>query len=188
MMGCHKFLRLPIAVLALSWAAFGSVGGEVAQAQEVRALPASECGEVRQALEQGVPIGPGFRRMEFDFPPNEYGIKGSICRLVTVGSGAYIENEKIRALADLHAYIKAALQQAGWVETEETARFTDRSASGKDVFALYKNNAICVTTILINTVPGFKPETDVRDGERIYLGALFPYERDWWIAVDCFHL
>jgi hypothetical protein len=180
----HLLVAIAACVAGSAW----PLAQTSAQEQIVRALPASECGEVRQTLEQGVPIGPGFRRVIFEFPPNDYGIKGSICRLVTVGSGAYIENRKIRALADLHAYIKAALEQAGWVETEETQRFKDRSASGKDVFALYKNNAICVTTILINTVPGFEPDSDVKDGDRIYLGALYPYERDWWIAVDCFHL
>jgi len=35
---------------------------------------------------------------------------------------------------------------------------------------------------------GYKPGSDVKEGANVYLGALLPYEREWWIAVDCFHL
>jgi len=159
-----------------------------AHAQLVKPLPPAECNEVRRALEDGLPVGPGFRRMEFEFPPNEFGIKGRICRLLTVGSGAYFEGPEIRTLVDMHAHIRAALTLAGWSETEETRKFTERSVAGRDVFALYKSNAICVSTILIGMAPGFRPGTDVKGDGNVYLGALYPYEREWWVAVDCFHL
>ena len=159
-----------------------------ATAQEVKPLPAAECNEVRTALEDGLPVGPGFRRMEFEFPPNEMGIKGRICRLLTVGSGAHFEGPEIRTLVDMHAHIKAALTLAGWRQTKETEGFTERSAAGRDVFALYKDNAICVSTILIGMTPGFEPTSDVKNKNTIYLGALNPFEREWWIALDCFHL
>lgn len=159
-----------------------------ANVQLVKPLPGSECNEVRTALEDGLPVGPGFRRMELEFPPNEFGIKGRICRLLTVVSGVYFEGPEIRTLVDMHAHLKAALTIAGRVETKETARFAERSVSGRDVFALFKNNAICVSTILIGMTPGYKPGTDVKEGSNVYLGALLPYEREWWIAVDCFHL
>jgi len=154
----------------------------------VTALPHAECADVRKALEDGIPIEPAFRQMEYEFPANEHGIKGRLCRLHAVGSGAHIEGAQIRSLADMHAFIKASLEQAGWRETEETKRFVDRSQSGKDVFALFKKNAICVATTLIGLVPGYVPTTDVKSDGQIYLGSLFPYEREWWIAVDCFHL
>jgi len=156
--------------------------------KRVTALPQSECADVRKALEDGIPIEPAFRQMEYEFPTNEHGIKGRLCRLHSVGSGAHIEGAQIRSLADMHAFIKASLEHAGWRETAETKRFVDRSQSGKDVFALFKNNAICVATTLVSPAPGYIPTTDVKSDGQIYLGSLFPYEREWWIAVDCFHL
>ncbi|MEK9755294.1 MAG: hypothetical protein VW338_19055, partial [Rhodospirillaceae bacterium] len=84
----------------------------------VKPLPAAECNEVRNALEDGLPVGPGFRRLELEFLPNKFGIKGRICRLLTVGSGAYFEGPQIRTLVDMHAHLKAALTLAGWVETK----------------------------------------------------------------------
>ena len=154
----------------------------------VHALPAAECNQVRQALEDGVPIGPGFRRMEFEFPPNAMGISGRLCRLMTMGSGAHIEGQNIRALADMHAFVKGTLEQNGWRETDATTAFRDRSRNGRDVFALFKDNAICVSTIEIGMVSGYVPGTSTKDNKRVHLGALYPYERDWWITIDCFHL
>lgn len=156
--------------------------------QTVSALPQAECSEVRKGLEDGVPIMPGFRQFEYEFAPNVHGIKGRLCRLHAIGSGAHMESARIRSLADMHAFIKASLEHIGWRETEETARFTDRSQPGKDVFALFKNNAICVTTILISPAPGYVPSPETKADDQVYLGALFPYEREWWVAVDCFHL
>jgi hypothetical protein len=166
----------------------GALRALPAKAQLVKPLPADECNQVRNALEDGLPVGPGFRRMEFEFPPNEFGIKGRICRLLTVGSGAHFEGPEIRTLVDMHAHIKAALTLAGWNETKETRRFKERSVAGRDVFAVYKDNAICVSTILIGMTPGYQPGSDVKGDGQIYLGALYPYEREWWVAVDCFHL
>jgi hypothetical protein len=166
----------------------GGLSRVSAAEKKVSALPHSECADVRQALEDGIPIDPAFRQMEFEFPANEHGIKGRLCRLHAVGSGAHIEGAQIRSLADMHAFIKASLEHAGWRETEQTKRFVDRSQSGKDVFALFKNNAICVATTLISPAPGYIPTTDVKSDGQVYLGSLFPYEREWWIAIDCFHL
>jgi len=163
--------------------AFASV-----QSKAVTALPHAECADVRHALEDGIPIEPAFRQMEYEFPENPQNIKGGLCRLKMVSSGTYIENTQIRSLADMHAFIKASLERGGWRETEETRRFVDRSQSGKDVFALFKNNAICVATTLISPVPGYVPTSNVKADEHVYLGSLFPYEREWWISVDCFHL
>ena len=166
----------------------GALRSVPAVAQEVKPLPAAECNDVRRALEDGLPIGPGFRRLEFEFPPNGMGLKGRICRLLTVGSGVHFEGPEIRTMVDMHAHLKAALTLAGWRETEETRKFTERSVAGRDVFALYKNNAICVSTVLIGMTPGYSPTSDVKKNDQIYLGALSPFQREWWIAVDCFHL
>ncbi len=156
--------------------------------QTVQALPQAECAEVRKGLEDGVPILPGFRQFEYEFTPNVHGIRGRLCRLHAIGSGAHMEGTRIRSLADMHAFIKASLEHIGWRATPETERFTDRSQSGKDVFALFKNNAICVSTILISPAPGYIPSPETKSDDKVYLGALFPYEREWWVAVDCFHL
>lgn len=181
-------LLVALEVVAVAPPPVGALRALPARAQLVKPLPGAECNEVRNALEDGLPVGPGFRRMELEFPPNEFGIKGRICRLLTVGSGAHFEGPEIRTLVDMHAHIKAALTLAGWIETKETRKFAERSVAGRDVFALYKSNAICVSTILIGMTPGYQPGTDVKDNGNIYLGALYPYEREWWVAVDCFHL
>ncbi len=175
------------ALTAAAIVAGGSLRANILE-KKVTALPYSECADVRKALEDGIPIEPAFRQMEYEFPDNEHGIQGRLCRLHAVGSGAHIEGAQIRSLADMHAFIKASMEHAGWRETDETKRFVDRSQSGKDVFALFKNNAICVATTLVSLAPGYVPTTDVKSDGQIYLGSLFPYEREWWIAVDCFHL
>ncbi len=179
-----------LALCTLTAAAIAVSGSLRAAAAEkkVSALPHAECAEVRTALEDGIPIEPAFRQFEYEFPTNEHGIQGRLCRLHSVGSGAHIENAQIRSLADMHGFIKASMEHAGWRETKQTKRFVDRSQSGKDVFALFKNNAICVATTLISPAPGYIPTTDVKSEGQVYLGSLFPYEREWWIAIDCFHL
>ena len=88
------------------------------------ALPGSECREVRQTLETYVPIAPGFRQLEMPFPENQENINGTLCRLVAVGTGIYIENEQIRTLKDLQAYVRGALEESKWRETEQTKRFS----------------------------------------------------------------
>jgi hypothetical protein len=107
--------------------------------------------------------------------------------LVAVGTGVHIENEQVRTLTDLQAYMKSALQETGWRETEQTARFAGRSKHGRHVFAVTRNNAICVTTIPVDMVPGATPPKAATEGDTIFLGSLRPFEREWWIAVDCFH-
>lgn len=166
-----------------------SVGASAAAAAQVVApLAAAECDLVRQTLEDALPIAPGFRRREFEFPANDFGIKGRICRLLTVASGAQFEGPEIRTMIDMHAHIQAALNVTGWQETEATRRFTERSVAGRDVFAVAKGDAICVSTVLIGLSPGYDPGAEVRKTGAVYLGALLPFEREWWITVDCFSL
>ncbi|MEX0694575.1 MAG: hypothetical protein WD075_09040 [Rhodospirillales bacterium] len=158
-----------------------------ASAETVVALPGAECQEVRQTLETFVPIAPGFRQLEMPFPDNDEKIDGTLCRLVAVGTGVHIENEQIRTLKDMQAYVRGALEESGWRETEQTKRFAGRSKHGRFVFALTRNNAICVTTIQVSMVPGAEPSRAALDDGTVYLGSLKPHEREWWVAVDCFH-
>jgi len=154
----------------------------------VAALPPEECNAVRHALENGVPVGPGFRRRDIQFPANAQGIKGTLCRLLAVGTGAHMEGERIRTLADMQSYLRQALENAGWYETQQTKRFASDGQHGRHVFALFKDNAICVATTVVGLVEGATPsKTAIHDGA-VYLGNLKPHEREWWVAVDCFHL
>ncbi len=52
--------------------------------------------------------------------------------------------------------------------------------------ALYYNNAICVTTVVIDMVKGITPRPETMKEGKVRLGALKPHEREWWISVDCF--
>jgi len=158
-----------------------------ARAETVVALPGAECRDVRNTLELYVPIAPGFRQLDMPFPENEEKIEGTLCRLVAVGTGVHVENERVRTLKDMQGYIKGALTEAGWRETEQTKRFAGRSKHGRHVFAMTRNNAICVTTIQVGMVPGVEPSRGALDDGTIYLGSLKPHEREWWVAVDCFH-
>jgi len=158
-----------------------------ASAETVVALPGAECKEVRATLELYVPIAPGFRQLEMPFPDNDEKIEGTLCRLVAVGTGVHIENERIRTLQDMQRYVKGALVEGGWKETAQTERFKGRSKHGRHVFALTRNNAICVTTIQVGMVPGVETPRGAMEDGTIYLGSLKPHQREWWIAVDCFH-
>ncbi len=172
-----------MAAAMLLWSA---LSGGVA-AETVVALPSSECREVRATLEQHVPIAPGFRQIQIDFPENRDKIVGTLCRLVAVGTGIHIENERIRTLTDMQEYLRKALRDIGWVETEQTKRFAGSSKHGRAVFAVTKNNAICVATTQVDMIPGAEPPKAAFDNGTVFLGSLRPFERDWWIAVDCFH-
>ncbi len=163
----------------------GSMSG--ADADTVVALPGAECREVRQALETYVPIAPGFRQLEMPFPDNQERIDGTLCRLVAVGTGVHVENEQVRTLQDLQRYLRGALEETGWQETPQTQRFAGESKHGRHVFALTRNNAICVSTIQVSMVPGIDPPRAAFDDGTIFLGSLRPHEREWWVAVDCFH-
>lgn len=158
-----------------------------ARAATVVALPPAECREVRSALEQFVPIAPGFRQIEIDFPENRENIKGRLCRLVAVGTGVHFESERIRTLVDMQAFLRHALKEIGWRETEQTKHFAGKSTHGRHVFAVSKNNAICVATTQVDMIPGADPPKAAFDNGTVFLGSLRPFERDWWVAVDCFH-
>jgi len=161
----------------------------VAVAQEgVRALPPGECDAVRRSLEAGVPVGPGFRRRTIEFPPNDQSIRGTLCRLLAVGTGAHMEGERIRTLTDMQGYLRQALETGGWYETDQTKRFASDGQHGRHVFALFKENSICVATTVVGLVEGATPDKSAIHDGAVYLGNLKPHEREWWVAVDCFHL
>ncbi len=178
--------RLAVLAAALMILA-ASMAGRLA-AEPVKPLADAECDDVRRGIEWSVPFGPGFRRLEFEFPKNDLGIEGKVCRLLTLGTGIHMESSKIRSLKDMRDHISGALRVLGWGETEQTARFTEKSTHGRAVFALYKPGNICVSTIVIGVVEGIEPDAAaIKDG-KVLLGALKPYQREWWISVDCFQV
>lgn len=179
----HQVVFAGIALVML----FVGAATHPVRADTVVALPKSECREVRQTLEKYVPIAPGFRQLDMPFPKNPEGIRGSLCRLVSVGTGIHMENEQVRTLQDLQAHIRSALKEEGWLETEQTQRFSGKSSHGRHVFAVTRNNAICVTTIQVSMIPGIDAPKAAFDNGTIFLGSLKPHEREWWAAVDCFH-
>lgn len=71
-------------------------------------------------------------------------------------------------------------------ETAETALFSEKSKHGRETFALYKDNALCVTTIVVGLVNGATPAAAaIKDG-KVMLSKVMPYQREWWVSVDCF--
>lgn len=157
-----------------------------AAAETVEPLPAKDCKRVRLALENGLPFGPGFRRLEVEFPKNQGAIEGRVCRLLTMGTGAHMEGYGIASLNDMAAKVRGALTAAGLAETAETARFSEKSRPGREVFALYKDNAICVTSIVVGLVDGATPAGDAIEDGKVLLAKIKPHQREWWISVDCF--
>lgn len=178
--------RLAILAAALMILA-ASMAGRLA-AEPVKPLADAECDDVRRGIEWSVPFGPGFRRLEFEFPKNDLGIEGRVCRLLTLGTGIHMEGSKIRSLKDMRDHIGGALRVLGWGETGQTARFTEKSTHGRAVFALSKSGNICVSTIVIGVVEGIEPDADALKDGKVLLGALKPYQREWWISVDCFQV
>ena len=157
-----------------------------AMAEPAKPLPPEDCKKVRQALESRLPFGPGFRRLEVEFPKNDKDIEGHVCRLLTMGTGAHMEGFGIASLADMGKKVKAALNAGGWTENAETARFAEKSSHGRAVFAVFRNDAICVTTIVVGMVEGAIPlASAVKDG-KVLLSKVKPHQREWWISIDCF--
>lgn len=179
-------MRLRPLLLAGLVATLVAAAAGAARAESVQPIPPAECAQIRNTLENNVPIGPGFRTKEIDFPNNNLGITGRMCRLLAVGTGVHIEGERIRTIDDVAAYISHALKSAGFYETNDTRRFTSKGQHGRKVFALYRDGVICVSTIQVGMVEGAKPPPGAVENGTIYLGELPPYEREWWIAVDCF--
>ena len=173
---------------AFAGAAVLAVAAGPLDAEPVKPLDLADCADVRHVLENGLPFGPGFRLLDFDLPKNKAGIEGQVCRLFTLGSGAHMETPEIRSLDDMKKLMKEALIATGWVENETTARFVEKSSSGRTLFALARKNALCVATVSVGMVEGVLPSDDAQKDGKVMLGALKPYQREWWISVDCFQL
>lgn len=176
----------PVWLLAAALVAVVLAATGAARAETVTPISPAACTAIRSTLEKNVPIGPGFRIDEMKFPSNDLGITGRLCRLLAVGTGVHIEGERIRTINDVAKYIDHALKSAGFYETNETQRFASKGQHGRKVFALYRDGAICVSTIQVGMVEGAKPPPGAVENGTIYLGELRPFEREWWIAVDCF--
>ena len=184
--GIIKSLAKLAPALLLGWAAvFGAIE---AKAETAKPLPLQDCQSLRLALEGNLPFGPGFRRIEVQFPKNNLDVSGHVCRLLTMGTGAHMEGYGIGSFQDMHVKVLGALTAAGLTATPETARFRETSKHGREVFALYKDNAICVTTIVVGIVPGAVPAVNAIKAGKILLNKLKPHQREWWISIDCFTL
>jgi len=99
--------------LALFAALFVGAAGAMA-AEMVKPLPGKDCKWARVALENGLPFGPGFRRLEVEFPKNKRGIEGHVCRLLTMGTGAHMEGYGIHSLKDMRSKVMQALKGRVW--------------------------------------------------------------------------
>jgi len=177
----HRHLPVGIAVALIGALLLGGAAAEM-----VMPLPGKDCKRARVALENGLPFGPGFRRLEVEFPKNSRGIEGHVCRLLTMGTGVHMEGYGIQSLTDMRAKVMAALVAGGLKETPETARFSEKSRPGREVFALYRDNALCVTTIVVGLVDGVTPApAAIKDG-KVMLSKVMPHQREWWVSVDCF--
>lgn len=182
------FTGLSAAFLLAAFVSFSAQaqGESEGEAEPVRPLRAEDCDKVRQALEGGLPFGPGFRRIVVDIPKNKAGIKGQVCRLLTLGTGIHMEGPKVPTLAAMIKLVQSSLFSRGWTVTDQTLLFSESSAPGRQVAALYRNNSICVTTVVIDMVKGITLSPNaVKDG-KVRLSALKPHQREWWISVDCF--
>lgn len=169
-----------------AWAVIVVLSAATAAAEPARPLAPEDCKRVRLALEQRLPFGPGFRRLEVEFPKNDNNIEGHVCRLLTMGTGAHMEGFGIGSLSDMRTKVMAALNAGGWTENAETGRFSEKSTHGREVFALFRNNALCVTTIVVGMVDGAIPAASaVKDG-KVMLSKIKPHQREWWISIDCF--
>ncbi len=157
-----------------------------AWSEPVEPLKPEDCDRVRRGLEDGLPFGPGFRRMEVEFPNNDKGIEGQVCRLLTLGTGVHMEGPKIRSLKAMGRLVRDALGARGWAETAETAKFAETSSPGRRVFALSRGGAICVTTVVIDVVQGIAPMIEAYKDGKILLSKLKPHQREWWVSIDCF--
>ncbi|MBT3305489.1 MAG: hypothetical protein HN377_03305 [Alphaproteobacteria bacterium] len=181
-------LRLAPALLLGGLVVFGAAGVSGAMAEMSKPLPAKDCQRLRLALEGNLPFGPGFRRLSVKFPKNSQDIEGHVCRLLTMGTGAHMEGFGIASLKDMRGKVYGALTAAGLAATPDMARFNETSKHGREVFALYKDNAMCVTTIVVGVVPGVTPGAGAMKDGKVRLSKLKPHQREWWISIDCFTL
>ena len=91
-----------------------------------------------------------------------------------MGTGAHMEGFGIESLTDMRTKVMAALNAGGWTENAETGRFAEKSTHGREVFALFRNNALCVTTIVVGMVDGAEPGPEAKKDGKVRLSALNP--------------
>ena len=73
-------------------------------------------------------------------------------------------------MTDMRTKVMAALNAGGWTENAETGRFAEKSTHGREVFALFRNNALCVTTIVVGMVDGAEPGPEAKIDCKVRLG------------------
>ena len=100
----------------------------------------------------------------------------------------HMECYGIQSFKDMSDKVRGALTAAGLKATPEMAQFRETSKHGREVFALFKDNAVCVTTIVVGMVPGTIPAAIAIKSGKVLLSKLKPHQREWWISIDCFTL
>lgn len=174
---------LAVMVYLAGWLVYGE-SPTGADTHEAHPLTRNECAAVREALEEGVPIGPGWRMFESSFEPGTQGVSGRFCRLLTMGTGEHMEGMKIRSAEDIADYLAGTLRKAGWEEGPFTQKFR-AEGQGRRVFALEKGRAVCRVTLLSEPVRAAAGRTTDR-GDKEGFASLAPSERSYWVGVDCF--
>ena len=75
--GINKTTARLAPILFAGWAAVFAAGH--AKADTAKPLPPQDCQSLRLALESNLPFGPGFRRLEVQFPKNSQDLEGHVC-------------------------------------------------------------------------------------------------------------
>ena len=172
-----------VTVYLAGWLVYGG-SPTGADSHEAHPLTRNECAAVREMLEEGVPIGPGWRMFESSFEPGAQGVRGRFCRLLTMGTGEHMEGMKIRSAADIADYLTGALRKAGWQEGFFTRKFR-AEGQGRRVFALEKGRAVCRVTLLTQPVRAVAGRNAKKEDKNAP-AALAPHQRAYWVGVDCF--
>ena len=170
-------------VFLAGWLAYEECPAQ-ADSHETHPLTRNECAAVREMLEEGVPIGPGWRMFESAFEPGAQGVSGRFCRLLAVGTGEHMEGMKVRSAADIADYVAGTLRKADWAEGSFARRFR-AEGQGRRVFALEKGRAVCRVTLLSHPVRAVAGQ-DAKKGDKNAPASLAPHQRAYWVGVDCF--
>ena len=159
-----------------------------ARAGAVLALAPEQCRAVRTALERALPISAGFRMAEEGFEDRALSLRGTRCRLMMKVTGYSIESSGegpgLRGFGDLRTAIEEALKAKGWRDTPDLLRYMADGPTGT-AFAYGRGGAVCRVSIHVESlVKGACPADEPID---LYGNCgLEPWERGYFIAVDCF--
>jgi len=178
-----------ILVSLLAWLGLGvSSFTAPARAGAVLALAPEQCQAVRAALERALPISAGFRMAEEGFEDRAFSLRGTRCRLMMKVTGYAVERmgegPGLRGFGNLRAAVEDALKARGWRLTQDLLKYMADGPTGT-AFAYGRRGAVCRVSIHVEPlVKGACPKDEPID---LYGNCeLKPWERGYFIAVDCF--